>query len=240
MPERTNRNKTDSERANARQRTTQNATTSPTFAPTASSAVEWLLLRYATVQFIMKIAVDDTMVIKGVIMEGPAVRSNFMLHEIRCNRRGLLKLVGLGLGGVSVRRAVAVPEQVQPERELKPKLRRALVVEPDFPFRSQLRRILTAQGCVVDTVGLGADALWVAQGKSYHLAVVSLFLPDLHGFDVFSQLHRDSPNTLIAMMSGYGYDPSVGLIRFRQAGGKHILYKPFRQDWVWKILQDCP
>ena len=41
-------------------------------------------------------------------------------------------------------------------------------------------------------------------------------------------------------MTGFGYDPTHSIVKARQEGLHHVLYKPFRVDQLLAALQDRP
>ena len=40
------------------------------------------------------------------------------------------------------------------------------------------------------------------------------------------------------LMTGYGYDPGHSLVRARQEGLRHVLFKPFRVDQLRDALRN--
>jgi hypothetical protein len=40
----------------------------------------------------------------------------------------------------------------------------------------------------------------------------------------------------VVLMTGYGYDPSHALVKARQDGLRHVLFKPFRVDQLLSAL----
>jgi DNA-binding NtrC family response regulator len=44
----------------------------------------------------------------------------------------------------------------------------------------------------------------------------------------------------VILMTGYGYDTTHSLVRARQEGLKHVLFKPFRVDQLRDALLNLP
>ena len=53
-----------------------------------------------------------------------------------------------------------------------------------------------------------------------------------------SLLRQAQPTANVILMTGFGYDATHSLVRARQEGLKHVLYKPFRVDQLLSALQD--
>ena len=46
------------------------------------------------------------------------------------------------------------------------------------------------------------------------------------------------PDARVILMTGYGYDPMHSLVKARQDGLKHVLYKPFRVEQLVAALEN--
>ena len=51
-------------------------------------------------------------------------------------------------------------------------------------------------------------------------------------------MRQAQPTANVILMTGFGYDATHSLVRARQDGLKHVLYKPFRVDQLLAALQD--
>ena len=72
--------------------------------------------------------------------------------------------------------------------------------------------------------------------SSYSAALVDIRLPDLDGFETFKRLREVQNAVPIILMTGFGYDPSHALVKARQEGLQHVLYKPFRVEQMLNAL----
>jgi two-component system OmpR family response regulator len=102
---------------------------------------------------------------------------------------------------------------------------RILVVEDDVAMAAALNRALHTAGVVADIVGLGDDALWMAQAAPYDVIVLDVMLPDVDGFEVCRQLRLAGVWTPIIMVTAR--DAVADRIRGLDAGADDYLTKPF-------------
>jgi CheY-like chemotaxis protein len=82
-------------------------------------------------------------------------------------------------------------------------------------------------------------ALTLARQSSYNAILADIRLPDMTGYDVFRRLRAVQPAAHVVLMTEYGYDPSHSLVKARQEGLKHVLFKPFRIDQLRDALNGC-
>ena len=78
----------------------------------------------------------------------------------------------------------------------------------------------------------------MARLASYDAIVADIRLPDLSGYEVYRALREAQPSARVILMTGYGYDPGHSLVRARQEGLRHVLFKPFRVDQLRDALRN--
>ncbi len=108
--------------------------------------------------------------------------------------------------------------------------KRILVVDNDASVRSAARELLRQFGCQVEAIHCGKEAFALVRATHYDLAIVDINLSDMTGFECFRDLKQIHENLPIILMTGFGYDPGHSIVKARQMGLKHALYKPFRLD----------
>lgn len=108
--------------------------------------------------------------------------------------------------------------------------KRILVVDNDASVRSAARELLGQFGCEVEAIHCGKEAFALVRATHYDLAIVDINLSDMTGFECFRDLKQIHENLPIILMTGFGYDPGHSIVKARQMGLKHALYKPFRLD----------
>jgi CheY-like chemotaxis protein/GAF domain-containing protein len=107
---------------------------------------------------------------------------------------------------------------------------RVLVADNDDRVRRSAHGLLGRWGCVVETARDGKEALTMARLGSYDAILADIRLPDMSGYEVYRLLREAQPQARVILMTAYGYDPSHSLVKARQDGLRHVLFKPFRVD----------
>jgi CheY-like chemotaxis protein len=115
---------------------------------------------------------------------------------------------------------------------------RLLVVDNDERVRRSAHVILGRFGCVVETARDGQEALTMARLSTYDVILVDIRLPDLSGYDIYHGLRQAQPQARVILMTAYGYDTSHSIVKCRQEGLRHVLFKPFRVDQLLDALEN--
>jgi CheY-like chemotaxis protein len=115
---------------------------------------------------------------------------------------------------------------------------RLLVVDNDERVRRSAHVILGRLGCVVETARDGQEALTMARLSTYDVILVDIRLPDLSGYEIFHRLCQAQPHARVILMTAYGYDASHSIVKCRQEGLRHVLFKPFRVDQLLEALEN--
>jgi CheY-like chemotaxis protein len=128
-----------------------------------------------------------------------------------------------------------MPGEPEPPR---PRLKglRVLVADDDERVRKSAHGLLGRFGCIVDTARDGHEALTMSKLSTYDAIIADIRLPDMTGYDFFRKLQEAQPQAQVILMTAYGYDPSHSIVKARQEGMKHVLYKPFRIDQLLDAL----
>jgi CheY-like chemotaxis protein len=113
---------------------------------------------------------------------------------------------------------------------------RVLVADNDDRVRRSAHSLLGRWGCVVETARDAHEAITMARLGSYDVVLADIRLPDLTGYEVYRKLREAAPRARVVLMTGYGYDPSHTLVKARQDGLRHVLFKPFRVDQLLDAL----
>ncbi len=198
--------------------------------------------RTATTQSIEAVNREVAMPVDEILTAATSILERWIGHEpemadklktILVNARAIRQLiqqVGEDLGE-NLTPAI-MPLAPAPGCEASPKLKglRVLVVDNDERVRRTAHGILGRVGCVVETARDGQGALSLARLNTYDAMLADIRLPDMGGFDVYRELRQVQPDANVILMTGFGYDASHSLVKARQAGLKHVLYKPFRVD----------
>jgi CheY-like chemotaxis protein len=114
---------------------------------------------------------------------------------------------------------------------------RLLVADNDERVRRTAHSILGSFGCVVETARDGKEALTMARLSTYDAILADIRLPDVSGYEIFHRLREAQPQARVILMTAYGYDASHSIVRARQEGLRHVLFKPFRVDQLLDALE---
>ena len=80
----------------------------------------------------------------------------------------------------------------------------------------------------------------LAKLSRYDTMLADIRLPDVGGYDVYRALRQAQPTAHVILMTGFGYDATHSIVKARQDGLRHVLYKPFRVDQLLMALQNAP
>lgn len=116
---------------------------------------------------------------------------------------------------------------------------RVLVVDNDERVRRSAHSLLGRWGCIVETARDGKEAMTMARLSNYDAMLADIRLPDLSGYDVYRALRQAQPKARVILMTGFGYDSSHSIVKARQDGLRHVLYKPFRVEQMLAALQEA-
>lgn len=115
---------------------------------------------------------------------------------------------------------------------------RVLVIDHDERVRRSAHLLLGRFGCIVETAKDGKEALIMARMANYDAVLTDIRLPDMGGYEIYQKLRTAQPNAQVILMTAFGYDPSHSIVKARQDGLKHVLYKPFRIEQMLAALSE--
>jgi CheY-like chemotaxis protein/GAF domain-containing protein len=113
---------------------------------------------------------------------------------------------------------------------------RILVADKDERIRKQIHSLLGRWGGVVETARDGREALTMARVGAYDAILADIRLPDIDGYEAYRQFRQAQPRARVVLMTEYGYDPKHTLVKARQDGLRHVVFKPFRVDQLRTAL----
>lgn len=106
---------------------------------------------------------------------------------------------------------------------------RILVVEDDPALLRMLGKMLEQLG-QVDTAGDGHEALTKARAWSPHVVVTDLMMPGMDGLTLARELKKDPALGKVPVVMLTAKDTPKDVIAGINAGARHYLTKPFKQD----------
>ncbi len=84
------------------------------------------------------------------------------------------------------------------------------------------------------------EALTMARLGTYDCILADIRLSDIGGYEIYCRIKQTQPQAKVILMSSYGYDPTHAIVKARQDGLQHILFKPFRVDQLLDALTCSP
>jgi two-component system response regulator RegA len=107
---------------------------------------------------------------------------------------------------------------------------RALIIDDDDVFRTQLSRALARRQWSIQQAAEGSEAIRLARECVPDLAIVDLRLPGLGGLEIVERLRRISDSTTIIVLTGYGsIATALSAVRL---GADDFLTKPADADQI--------
>ena len=103
-----------------------------------------------------------------------------------------------------------------------------LVVEDDPSVALGLEAALKENGCAVDVVHTGKDALDILGRKEVDLLVADLRLPDMNGMEVIRKAKGKEPRPEVIVVTGYSNVSSA--VEAMRSGAADYLSKPFTEE----------
>ncbi|MBI2939226.1 MAG: response regulator transcription factor [Chloroflexi bacterium] len=104
-------------------------------------------------------------------------------------------------------------------------MHRILVIDDDAAVTSVLKRGLSYEGFVVDTVGSGADGLTIARDRPPDLVILDIMMPGMDGLGVLGRLRAADAQLPIVMLTAK--DAPSDQVRGLEGGADDYVVKPF-------------
>jgi two-component system NtrC family response regulator len=111
---------------------------------------------------------------------------------------------------------------------------RILIVDDEPSVGDALRLVLESSGYEVVLVTKGLDGLDQARTKSFGFSVVDLYLTDISGFQVISDLRNLQPQIPVLLITAHG-SPQV-FDEAKKLGAVGALAKPFHPSELLKLI----
>ncbi len=109
---------------------------------------------------------------------------------------------------------------------------RILIVDDEPRLCDSLKTLLSDQGYEIDTSHSGKNALEYLAKNDFDLVILDMFMPDVDGHHVMDHINRQSPDTLIIVMTGHASVESA--VTALKGGAYDYLTKPFEHEKLLK------
>ena len=111
-----------------------------------------------------------------------------------------------------------------------------LVVDDDEAILATFKGILEKEGYSVDTAKTGGEAIEKSEAHFYNLALLDIKLPDMDGTKLLTGLHRNVPNMMKVMVTGY---PSMeNAVESVNLKADAFLIKPVNPEELLKVVEE--
>ncbi|MDP8226333.1 MAG: response regulator [Candidatus Celaenobacter polaris] len=114
-----------------------------------------------------------------------------------------------------------------------------LIVDDEQDTLDYLSYVLPKKNYKVTTADNGFDALQIIREQHVDIILSDIAMPDMDGYELYSQI-RDFDDTIpIIMMTGFGYDPNHVLVKAKKDGLHDIIFKPFEIDDLVHMIKNA-
>ena len=110
-----------------------------------------------------------------------------------------------------------------------------VVVDDEEMMRAMLARELPRLGFRVSAAASGEEAVRMAQGEDFAVAIVDILMPGLDGVETLKRLRQESPATEVVLLTGHG--TIEGAVAGMRAGAYDYLTKPCRLAELSAVLR---
>jgi DNA-binding NtrC family response regulator len=111
---------------------------------------------------------------------------------------------------------------------------RVLLVDDEERFRTNLHKMLAAEGLVVNAKGSGSEALEELKLQSYDVIVLDIRMPGMDGLTALTEIKKIDPGVEVIILSGHASMDAA--MEINKLGGYDYLMKPCPlEDLLLKI-----
>jgi DNA-binding NtrC family response regulator len=115
--------------------------------------------------------------------------------------------------------------------------KRLLIVEDEETLCESLKRVLSKQGYIVDTVNSAESAIAMLQDNPYDLIVTDIILPGINGIELIRKIKEDNPEQIVVVMTAYAsLETAVEALR---AGSYDYIVKPVMHEEIKQIVKNA-
>jgi len=113
--------------------------------------------------------------------------------------------------------------------------KRVLVIDDEQVVLDSVRRILEAEGMVVDSSLIGREGLEWALGRPYDLVLSDIRMPGIGGMRVLRDIKRAKPSLPVVIITGYATVGSA--VQAMKLGASDYVEKPFTPDGLFAAVR---
>lgn len=116
--------------------------------------------------------------------------------------------------------------------------KRVLVIDTDERMRRSAHWLLGRLGAKVESAATASEGLALAAEEPYDAVLLDIKPGDMRGSEAYRRFRSLLPAAGIALTTGFGYDDDHTIVKARQEGLRHVIFKPFKPDQVIKFVLD--
>ena len=113
--------------------------------------------------------------------------------------------------------------------------RNVLIVDDEKSIREFISVILKQEGYHTVTARTGEEALEKLKEGYFDIALVDIMMPGISGVQVLQSIKKDSPETVVVMMTGFASVETA--VETLKSGAFDYITKPFEVDYLRKTIK---
>jgi len=113
---------------------------------------------------------------------------------------------------------------------------KVLIVDDDPRMCDSLKVLLSDQGYVMKTCNSGQEAIECMSRNAFDLVLLDMVIPDMDGFQIMDCIKRQSPDTLVIVITGHAsMEAAIGSLRRRVYD---FVRKPFEPEELLRTVEN--
>ncbi len=112
-----------------------------------------------------------------------------------------------------------------------------LIVDDEPRMCDSLKALLSGQSYDIHTGNSGREAIEYLAGNNFDLVLLDMVMPDMDGFQVMDYIERQSPDTLVIVITGHASTESA--VKALRSGANDYLTKPFEHEELLKTVKNA-
>lgn len=113
---------------------------------------------------------------------------------------------------------------------------RVIIVDDDRDILKSLKDILQSKGYDVEMAETGQSAIEKTKTKYFNIALLDIKLPDIEGTELLARIHREKPQMMKIMITGY---PSLdNAVKALNLGADAYIMKPVNPENLLKVVEE--
>lgn len=109
-------------------------------------------------------------------------------------------------------------------------------MDDDRDILKSLKDILQSKGYDVEMAETGQSAIEKTKTKYFNIALLDIKLPDIEGTELLARIHREKPQMMKIMITGY---PSLdNAVKALNLGADAYIMKPVNPENLLKVVEE--